>query len=446
MASLLRRTRLCPLPANPELAEVDGRPHVRVLDEGRRILCPLTRDGKKYHHPLKKWYGQYHDACGRLKRVPLSANREAARQMLAELVKRVELEKAGVTSPYEEPAKITLRDHLEAYAASFAVRGHTQRQADQSLARCQAIIAGCRFRTLPDLDAEAVGKWLAKRRGLPKSEGGFGIQTSNHYLTAIRAFAAWCVRTNRIPANPLQHLSRLNVEVDIRHQRRELTHLELAALIATARTGKPRLGLHGVDRAMLYRVASYTGLRASELASLTPASFELNDTPPTVRVAAAYSKHRREDRVPLHPDLLAELLGWLAGKKRNTILWGGNWAKHFAAVDLIRNDLKRARKIWLSEATSLADHAAREASDFLLYRDREGRVADFHSLRHTFVTSLVRAGVQPKDAKELARHSSITLTMDRYAHVTLQESASALAKVPGLYGAKPTATVDAEPH
>jgi hypothetical protein len=33
------------------------------------------------------------------------------------------------------------------------------------------------------------------------------------------------------------------------------------------------------------------------------------------------------------------------------------------------------------------------ASDFLAYRDRDGQVADFHALRHTFVTNLVNAGV-----------------------------------------------------
>jgi len=58
-------------------------------------------------------------------------------------------------------------------------------------------------------------------------------------------------------------------------------------------------------------------------------------------------------------------------------------------------------------------------------------VADFHALRHTFVTNLVRAGVLPKDAKELARHSSITLTMDRYAHVSLHDTAAAVAKLDG---------------
>src|SRR5947208_2323592 len=68
-------------------------------------------------------------------------------------------------------------------------------------------------------------------------------------------------------------------------------------------------------------------------------------------------------------------------------------------------------------------------SDFLLYRDHEGHFADFHCLRHTFVTNLVKAGVAPKDAKELARHSTITLTMDRYAHVGIRDTAAAVSRL-----------------
>ena len=47
------------------------------------------------------------------------------------------------------------------------------------------------------------------------------------------------------------------------------------------------------------------------------------------------------------------------------------------------------------------------------YVDESGKVADFHSLRHTFITSLANAGIHPSVAQALARHSTITLTMDR---------------------------------
>ena len=78
----------------------------------------------------------------------------------------------------------------------------------------------------------------------------------------------------------------------------------------------------------------------------------------------------------------------------------------------------------------------RQRSDFLKYDTADG-CADFHALRHKFVTDLATSGVHPKLAKELARHSTITLTMDRYAHVGLLDMNAALESLPGL-PARPT--------
>ncbi len=99
-----------------------------------------------------------------------------------------------------------------------------------------------------------------------------------------------------------------------------------------------------------------------------------------------------------------------------------------------------ARAAWIAEAVSAEGRAERENTDFLSYEDANGGKADFHALRHRFVTELVKAGVQPKDAKELDRHSTITLTMDRYAHVTIKDTAAALSKLPSVgTGAAPGA-------
>ena len=445
MASLLRVTRPYLLPADAEVVVRDGRRHVRLTERGRAVFYRLSKDGTKYLKPSKKWYGQYKDADGLTCREPLAANKEAAQQMLAAIVKKVELEKGGVRDPFAAYRKKPLADHLAEYSASFADHGHTARQAEQAVARCRAAFSGCRFRSLADLDAEAVGKWLARRRELPKADGGFGTQTSNHYLTAVKAFANWCARTRRLGANPFQHLRRLNVAVDLRHRRRDLTDGEMAALLAAARIGNAVRGLPGVDRAVLYTVAAYTGLRASELASLTPASFTLDASPPTVCVEAGYSKHRRKDHVPLHPALVAELRQWLAGRPADAPLWPGNWAKHFEASDLIKHDLAAARTAWLASATTDLERGERLKGDHLRYRDAGGRVADFHALRHTVITKLVRAGVLPKDAKELARHSTITLTMDRYAHVTLTETAAAVGKLSGPAGGDAAKTSSLDP-
>ena len=63
---------------------------------------------------------------------------------------------------------------------------------------------------------------------------------------------------------------------------------------------------------------------------------------------------------------------------------------------------------------------------------RSGGVADFHALRHTFITNLARSGVHPKTAQALARHSTITLTMDRYSHSLLEDHAAAVGRLPDL--------------
>src|SRR5262249_54284624 len=152
---------------------------------------------------------------------------------------------------------------------------------------------------ITDVAASRVQTFLADLR-----KDGTSTQTSNHYLRSIKQFTRWLVRDRRANDDPLAHLAMLNVSTDRRHDRRPLTENELALLLDTATKGTVVRKMSGPDRAMLYAIAAYTGLRASELASLTPASFELEAYPPTVTVQAAYSKHRRQDVLPLHTGLV----------------------------------------------------------------------------------------------------------------------------------------------
>jgi len=157
-------------------------------------------------------------------------------------------------------------------------------------------------------------------------------------------------------------------------------------------------------------VASHTGLRASELASLSPASLALDGNSPTIKVAAAYSKRRRDDVQPIRADLAELLRSWLASSGRTNVsdrLWPGTWKD--SAAKMLRDDL---------DAAGLA------------YQDEAGRVFDFHALRHQFISNLAAAGVHPKVAQQLARHSSITLTMDRYTHLSVADVAGALEELP----------------
>ncbi len=76
----------------------------------------------------------------------------------------------------------------------------------------------------------------------------------------------------------------------------------------------------------------------------------------------------------------------------------------------------------------------------ILFIEKEGfmplfekvRLADFHSLRHTFISNLTKGGASPKVAQSLARHSTIGLTMDTYTHIGLFDERAALDSLPEL--------------
>ena len=54
MPKPFKPTRPFPLPANAELVDVAGKPHVRVRERGKPVLYPLTKDGTKYLRPSKR--------------------------------------------------------------------------------------------------------------------------------------------------------------------------------------------------------------------------------------------------------------------------------------------------------------------------------------------------------------------------------------------------------
>lgn len=101
-------------------------------------------------------------------------------------------------------------------------------------------------------------------------------------------------------------------------------------------------------------------------------------------------------------------------------------------IKLIRTDLDAAREAWIKEARSDEARSERRQSYFLAYRDGAGRVVDFHALRHTYISRLVASGANIKVAQELARHSTPTLTLGRYAHIQLVDQTRALDALPAI--------------
>ena len=191
-----------------------------------------------------------------------------------------------------------------------------------------------------------------------------------------------------------------------------------------------RYGMSGADRTMLYRLAVESGLRAGELRSLTCSSFTLRGAEPSVTLEAAYSKHRRQDVLPLRSDTAALLEAHLVGKMPAAVAFA--MPKRDEVIDMLRADLADACTAWLDAHQTAQERDDATKGTFLAYCDGAGRYVDFHALRHTFISNLAAGGVHPKTAQSLARHSALTLTMDRYTHGYSGDLTAALDALPDL--------------
>jgi integrase len=463
------------------MARVFKKTITRYLDADGRQVQKGTPGARRVREKSAKWYGR---VPGAAKPVPLCRNKTAAEQLLGELVRKAEFAKAGIADPFEKHSKRPLLEHLTDFEAALLAKGNTPKQARQVASRARRVLVGCKFVFMGDLSASRTMEYLAtlreggravppldpdketytkadlaaalgvrphsvpalvRRHGLPAAgEGkarrfpretaealrerlsrGAGVQTVNFYLQAVKQFSRWLVKDRRMGDNPLAHLSGGNARVDRRHDRRELAEGELRSLLAaTGASGRVFRGLTGRDRFHLYATACATGLRASALASLTPESFDLAAEPPTVTLAARFNKNRRPRVQPLPPDVAELLRDYLKDRPAGELVWGGTWAKDNKGAEMLRGDLDAAGIPYVVEGP-----------DGPLY-------ADFHSLRHTYLTLGGRAGIDLRTLQELAGHHSPILTA-RYSHRRLYDLAGAVEKLPRFLPDRPDAAARA---
>ena len=274
MATLIKPTKPYPLPAGAEIVDREGKPHVRLKENGKAVLFPLTKDGTKFLRPAAKWYGKYRDADGVIRLVPLSPSKDAARLMLSDLVKSVEGEKSGVIDTYTKHRKRPLSELLTEYEQHVLDKGATAKEASQAARRCELVFAAVGFVHLMDLDATAAEHWLAERRRLPKKDGGFGPATSNHYRKSLVAFGNWLVKARRTPENPFRHIPKVNADTDIRHQRRPLIADEYSRLVDAAHSGDVFRGLRE-GTALSVRDRRYDGIASFRTGESVPAVLPL---------------------------------------------------------------------------------------------------------------------------------------------------------------------------
>lgn len=319
---------------------------------------------------------------------------------------RERLIKIGLIDTHRASAAKPVERHLEEWQRSLEDKGTTAKQARLVVGRARRVLVQANATKLSQIDGAGVQRAVAS---ICESEG-LGAQTFNFYLNAAKQFTRWLENEGRISHNPIRHLERRDVKTDRRHDRRALTPDECRALLqATASQAGESWGMTGPARALLYRLALETGLRSNELRSLTVADFTFKGSP-VVRVRAAYAKNRRTDELPLRAETAALVKAWCKSKLPTAPVFENMPVSDYTAK-MLRADLEAAG---------------------VPYKDADGRVADFHALRHTFVSSFANNGnVNLSVAQRLARHSTPILTA-RYTHVSAASERAALEALPDL--------------
>ncbi len=367
------------------------------------------------------YYFQYVDGNGNKREEKGCRDKKATESMAREAEVHAAKVRLGQANPIASHQKTGIEEHLAEYLGFLRSGDCSPKHLSQTETRLRAVISGVGAERLCELDAVKVAAWLESQRQPtvdPETEEkipGMSAQTSNHYLTRLRSFVRWAVDHRRLAFDPLTTLKPLNVKLDPRHARSVLSRDEFETLIRSTMASGVFRKLTGEDRAMLYVTAAYTGLRASELASLTVGSIVIDERQATIHVKAAHTKNREKAAQPIHPHLAKLLRAYLEGIESTELIWAGPWWKRAAFI--LEADLTRAG---------------------LSYVEKTGNYRDFHALRHRFGTELARAGVSPKVAQTLMRHSSINLTMDLYAnHMEADDQTQALEKLPQIPAALP---------
>lgn len=484
MATVYRRTYTAPLPKGAEIIERGGQQMAQWIDaRGKKHTDKVTtgRGGQyKILRSAPMYWAQYRNADGEMV-VESTGCRDlqAARHVLAEKLKRVEHIKAGILSAQEcrtaDYATLPLEAHVEAYMQHLqakTIRGRKTSEGHRSNVKRQLgiLLQDCQFKRLREITRDAMEKWMNR-----SEKNGMGARTRNTYRAAIVAFCNWCVETDRMASNPLGRLCKADEHSDPRKKRRALTEEELRRLFKAAHLrplaefGRRSFRLpadqrkghrtwyrepltpdnlddavqrakellkvephqitdllwEGHQRALVYKVLALTGLRKSELASITLGQLWLDERAPFLELKAKDEKSGRGSQIPLRADLVDEIRDFLLEKRRR-------WNRPSpmpAGTPLF--EMPRSM-VGIFDR----DLAAAGIDKF----DERGRSLDVHALRHTFGTHLSKAGVAPRVAQAAMRHSSLHLTMNIYTDPTLLDVAGAINALPS-YAFEPAPSV-----
>jgi integrase/recombinase XerC len=241
---------------------------------------------------------------------------------------------------------------------------------------------------LAELELGTLRRWLGAQ-----SHAGVARSTLARRAATARAFMAWALREEHIPADPALRLKAPKREHSLPGvlQSQQLTRL-LARLEEAAAGGEPR-PLR--DRAIVELLYA-TGVRVGELTGL-----DIDDLDPDRRTMRVIGKGNKERTVPYGVPAALALDDWLR-RGRPKLAKENSGPALFLGTRGGRMDQRQVRALVNALFEALGDTSA----------------SGPHALRHSAATHLLDGGADLRAVQEILGHSSLATTQI-YTHVSV---------------------------
>jgi hypothetical protein len=193
-----------------------------------RVFKPKYRDKRTGKlKPVSKWWLETRDHLQIVRRFPGCTDKKATEALGRQIERLVSckiagaqpgpelsrwlegisekltdrLVKVGLLDTARAAAGKSLRDHLKDFEQSLLAKSDTKGHVRTIVTRARRIITGCGFKSWTDVSANRVQRYLAELR---KDGDGLSVQTSNHYLQAIKQFCVWMTDSRRASESPVR--------------------------------------------------------------------------------------------------------------------------------------------------------------------------------------------------------------------------------------------------
>lgn len=431
-----------PIPRNAETFTRKGQVYAKWKDRrGKSKTAPLSDDGQRIKAEAATWSIRYRDGFGVVQTVATGCrDKTAAMTKLTELEAIADKVRAGSLNASDLEigghANKLLDSHIQEYLEHLRGRGVNADRIKTSESYLRSDSQGCGFKHLRDLSADKLRAWLGGQSDISAAKYNWhaGLWVAfGGWLTGKRINGKRSSMTGerRIPSNPFLGFGLKDTKSDRRREARALRLDEMQRLLAiaarrplddalTIRRGKNigqrcarisderRASLErlGFERSLIYKTAILTGLRLNELRSLRVSDLSWGDVP-FLKLKPSNEKNGKGSTVPLKTDLAIELKHWVKDKTPGDLVF----SVPAGLLRILNRDLVAAGIDKIDE--------------------RDKRV-HLHALRHSTGTHLSAAGVSPRTAQAVMRHSDIALTMGVYTDENLLATASAVELLPNL--------------